>query len=91
MINHIVRTKICYHSVPHGQAEKGSTLVTCRDSDDEDIHIPQARSLHLLLLSSLYDHCCCSWLYQVVINVLIIAVSLLVVICSILISVNIIP
>jgi hypothetical protein len=43
----------------------------------------------LLLLLSLYDHFCCSLLYQVVISVLIIAVSLLVVVCSILISVNI--
>lgn len=27
--------------------KKVSTTVICRDSDDEDIHVPQARSLHI--------------------------------------------
>ena len=27
--------------------KKGSTVVTCRDSDDDNLHVPQARSLHI--------------------------------------------
>jgi hypothetical protein len=64
---------------------------TARHDAMRNEHEVTRRLVHhrLLLLLLLYDHFCCSWLYQVVISVLIIAVSLLVVVCSILISVNI--
>jgi hypothetical protein len=64
------------------------TTTARHDATHNDHEVPRRHVRHHWLPSLLlYDHCCCSWLYQVVISVLIIAVSLLV--CSILISVNI--
>jgi hypothetical protein len=64
------------------------TTTARHDATRNDHEVTRRRVHHRLLPSLLlYDHCYCSWLYQVDISVLIIAVILLV--CSILISVNI--
>ena len=42
-----MRTNICCHSVHMAKQKKWSTVVTCRDSDNDNLHVPQARSLHI--------------------------------------------